>query len=88
MSFDAEAQARVKWHQDHHDHAGYNASAGVCLTCADTSKDSPFQIGERWYSYDNGHSWTRQQVAMATSELAMTVVKVDRTRGEITLSSR
>lgn len=44
-----------------------------------------FCLGERWYSHDNGGSWTRQQVAQMSSSVALTVVKIDRARGEITL---
>lgn len=43
-----------------------------------------FQLGERWYSYDNGGSWTRQQIAVKTSAAALVVTKIDRARGEVT----
>jgi hypothetical protein len=77
-----------KWHAAHRDHAGYLREDEVCDTCKDPPATTAMVLGETWYSYDNGHSFTRQQVAQTPSEYALQVVKVDRARGEVTLTMK
>lgn len=43
-----------------------------------------YALGERWYSYDDGVTWTRQHAQQPPGS-ALEVTKIDRTRGEITL---
>jgi hypothetical protein len=46
-----------------------------------------FELGERWYSYDNGRSWTRQQYAAEPAPGGLVVTRIDRQRGEVTLET-
>jgi hypothetical protein len=64
--------------------AEYERRHGIRLV---DKQEHAFCVGERWYSFNNGNSWTRQQIALASSSAALTVVKIDRARGEITLSA-
>jgi photosystem II stability/assembly factor-like uncharacterized protein len=56
------------------------------IELAKPEERAAFQVGERWYSYDGGHSWTRQQWSPEVSgDRAMVVTRVDSQTGTITL---
>ena len=60
------------------------------LIASEPFLDPCFELGAQWYSYDNGLTWQRfpsplHAVALAEHKQSMTVIAINRERGEITV---
>jgi len=47
--------------------------------------DPCFVLGAQWYSVDSGMTWTREPPQRTGRPGSMTVTKIDRDRGEVTV---